>query len=120
VIPHLQANGRGDVARLHDHVYVGAEGIADQDGQHWPVDVRKHIVSLVEVAYASTLRDAITENLGAQWTRPDFSAPAQILGIDPALMAEFPRVVCSDAPRVLRRWIVQEEVYPSVRAAARS
>jgi hypothetical protein len=34
-----KAEWQGDVARLHDHIYIGPEGIAEQDGQRWPVDL---------------------------------------------------------------------------------
>jgi hypothetical protein len=57
-VSHPQASWKGewqgDVARLHDHIYIGPEGIAEQDGQHWPIDLhnlRTQLLSLIEVTY---------------------------------------------------------------------
>jgi hypothetical protein len=120
-VSHPQASWKGewqgDVARLHDHIYIGPEGIAEQDGQHWPVDMhnlRTQLLSLVEVTYEEALEQSLRASLNLQWRTPE-DGTTEVLGVAPDLIAEYPRLTCSAPRHDGIRWIVREQVRPWLR-----
>jgi hypothetical protein len=119
-VSHPQASWKGewqgDVARLHDHIYIGPEGIAEQDGQHWPVDMHnlRGQLSLVEVTYEEALEQSLRASLNLQWRRPE-GGTSEVLGVAPDLIAEYPRLICGTPRHDGIRWIVREQVRPWLR-----
>ena len=106
-VSHLFATDRaglvhGDVARLHDHIYLGVVGEDLRDGQRWPVDlysVRRAAPEL-HARYLYTVAERLRESLGVVWgipPRPDVVPEL----VEPALaqyVPDYPRVVCQAGP----------------------
>lgn len=120
-VSHLLAADRdgvvcNDVARLHDHVYLGATGTA-RDGRRWPVDLycSRRAITQMWPRYHASLTQMLSASLGVSWSvRESGSSPASEL-IDPPLeqfVADYPRVVCRDGYRIGNRWNVQDIAHP--------
>lgn len=117
----VATNHRGvthtDIDRVHDHIYLGEYGIADEDGQRWPVDllsVKKGITSM-EVRYRVALERTLSDSLGVVWSWQDGSGKPREL-IEPALAqyaGNYRRVKCSDQTQVAQRWNVRDIAHPT-------
>lgn len=109
--------GHGDVARIHDHVYLGATGYLPRDGRRWPVDLHSSRRSCTQMwpRYKFQFETALTARLGVTWgPRGGGQSPASEL-IDPALaqyVLDFPRCICRDGYQVAERWNVQDIAHP--------
>lgn len=117
-----------DLARLHDHIFIGPDGIAEQDGQWWPVDhdsLRKPVMQMAAVAHRAALEDGLTAQLGVTWSIPPAGREALYR---PPIRQAFrdiivpdvedeepwhPRPYCSWGLRRCRRWNVADELYPN-------
>ncbi|NMH97304.1 hypothetical protein [Pseudonocardia acidicola] len=112
-ITHLWVEGWDDVPRLHDHIYIGAQGIADEDGQHWPTDfysLRTQVVSILNAEHRGALHRSLMESIGAVWSIPAYG---QMELVEPPLeqyVDDYPRVFCPSSS--VSRWIVQDMVLP--------
>jgi hypothetical protein len=114
-VAHLVANDHTDVARLHDHIYLGECGVAS-DGQRWPVDLystRRAITSMYP-RYHFALERSLTKSLGVEWNIPEGSGTVRQLVMPPLAqyVADYPRVICNDQARVAQRWNVQDIAHP--------
>ena len=117
-----------DLARLHDHIFIGAEGVGEQDGQWWPVDhdsLRKPVAEMAASSHRVALEKVLTARLGVQWSIPPdgreslYRPPIRQAFRDiivPDVEAEEPwprRPGCSWALRRCARWNVADELYPN-------
>lgn len=118
-VSHLLATDRdgvvcNDVARLHDHVYLGATGTA-RDGRRWPVDLYSSRRASTQMwpRYHQRLERALSASLDVTWSIPESPVASEL--IDPPLeqfVADYPRVVCRDGYRIGDRWNVQDIAHP--------
>lgn len=108
-----------DLDRVHDHIYLGEYGIADEDGQRWPVDLYsvKKAITTMHPLYRVALERSLSDSLGVVWSFPDSSGDPREL-VEPALaqyVPDYPRVICRDQVRVeslLHRWNVRDIAHP--------
>jgi hypothetical protein len=105
-----------DVARLHDHIYLGVVGEDLRDGQRWPVDLYSVRLAAPELhaRYISTVAQRLRESLGVVWGIPPRLDVRPEL-VEPALaqyVPDYPRVVCQAGPRTRERWIVRDLACP--------
>ncbi|MFD4058819.1 hypothetical protein [Streptomyces californicus] len=121
-VSHPQASWKGewqgDVARLHDHIYIGPEGIAAQDGQHWPVDLhnlRTQLLSLVEITYKDALQQSLRASLNLPFGPSGDEGYSELDTVSPDLIAAYPRLICRAPRHGGIRWIVREQVRPWLR-----
>ena len=134
-VPHEYMLGRhpdyeptADLARLHDHIFIGADGVADEDRQWWPVDhdsLRKPVMQMAAVAHRAALEDVLAARLGVRWSVPPGGREAMYR---PPIRQAFrdivvpdvedgepwhPRAYCSWGLWRCRRWNVADELYPN-------
>jgi hypothetical protein len=119
-IPHLSVLGAEPYAMMHDHFYIGAEGVPDEArcvsragtsllargeaGRPWPVDLyslRHSVPRLLYVAYQQAIERTLTERSGMQWQVGAGTAPRVVAGCE-GLAATFPRLLCPGPPRAPR------------------
>jgi hypothetical protein len=113
-----KAEWQGDVARLHDHIYIGPEGIAEQDGQRWPVDLynlRTQLLSLVEITYEDALQQSPQASLNVPFRPSDDAGYSEPATVSPDLIEDYPRLICDAPSHDGIRWIVREQVRPWLR-----
>ncbi|MCF7547299.1 hypothetical protein [Pseudonocardia sp. WMMC193] len=101
VVSHTHVPGQTDVARMHDHVFIGRRGIADVDGDWWPVDLdslRKNIL-VQSVAHVAALRFYLRDVWGMEWSAPEDRTELgfqELVGPNFApSVSDFPRRICS-------------------------
>jgi hypothetical protein len=120
-VNHLYATDRSgtvhdDVARLHDHVYLGVTGEDLRDGQRWPVDLHsvRRAAPELQARYLSTVASRLRDSLGVVWGIPrDPDVDPEL--VEPPLAQyepDYPRVVCHAGPRTRERWIVRDLACP--------
>lgn len=115
-VDHVLAEDRGDVARLHDHLYIGCCGLleekdspyyphdVEENARRWPVDLyslQRPVMSMLNAQHADVLYRSLTASVGAQWSEREHADQFRELTA-PALaqyVAEYPRVICSGLPR---------------------
>jgi len=120
-ISELMVEGWTDVARLHDHVYVGLTGVCDEDGQLWPVDLRtlrEQVLPSMQAIYLHELQRLLTQALEVQWTYLEEHGTTEIC--QPALHLhadDYPRVLCTSQPPVQLRWVVRDLAQHAARRA---
>lgn len=133
VVSHTHVPGHDDVARMHDHVFIGCRGIADVDGACWPVDLeslRKNIL-VQAVAHVAGLQRYLRNVWGMEWSDPRDKTEMgfqELVGPNFApSVPDFPRQICqygygSDSPdrwnvvdlvvpRILPRWPAEDRLY---------
>jgi hypothetical protein len=100
VVSHSHVGDPGDIARFHDHVFIGRRGIADVDGQWWPVDLDGLFRGLRSFATHHThqIQLHLQDELGARWSGPEDRTwmGFQEL-VQPNLaqyVGDFPRLLC--------------------------
>ncbi|MGE0346581.1 MAG: hypothetical protein AB7N73_12265 [Gemmatimonadales bacterium] len=111
-VPHVIAGGT-EIARFHDHIYVGATGV--HDGAHWPVDfdgLRAQIDGPAAVAEGELVR-TLTASIGTEWSIDPQPATGFRELIGPALAAyveDYPRHDCPGdfEPASAQRWTIAE------------
>jgi len=122
VVSHTHVLDRHDVARMHDHVFIGRRGVADVDGDWWPVDLdslRKNIL-VQSVAHVGALQRYLRNVWGMEWSDPDDKTELgfqELIGPNFApSVPDFPRQICSygygeGSPD---RWNVVDLVLPRI------
>lgn len=109
---HDLADGRDDIPRFHEHVYVGAQALVDDDGQHWPVDLhalKTQVVSLAQVYYCDAWDKLTTESLGVEWQTVSDLGSVEI--VNPPMyqhVGKYPHVMCEGPFRLRQRWISRD------------
>jgi hypothetical protein len=111
-VSHVISGGT-EIARFHDHIYVGATGI--RDGQHWPVDfesLRTQMVGLAAIAEGEMAR-ALTAAIGVEWSFDPHPSTGFRELIGPALagyVEDYPRHDCPGdfEPAPAQRWRIAE------------
>ena len=73
VVSHTHVADHDDVARVHDHVFIGRRGIADVDGQWWPVDVDSLYknIRVQAVAHVGAIQLHLQRAWGMRWSEPE-------------------------------------------------
>ncbi|MFR9802541.1 hypothetical protein ACL02T_09595 [Pseudonocardia sp. RS010] len=100
VVSHTHVPDCTDVARFHDHVFIGRRGIADVDGRWWPIDLdslHKNI-RVQAVTYNAALKKYLRDVWGMRWSDP---AERTWMGFDELVepnfapsVADYPRRLC--------------------------
>lgn len=100
-VGHMFAGDR-EVARFHDHIYVGPVGVRERpDGREWPLDltsIREQVDGFAAVA-SSAVQRSLRQCVATQWTGPHPETGFLEL-IDPPLsehLATYPRRLCEDS-----------------------
>ena len=99
-VSHPQANWKGewqgDVARLHDHIYIGPEGIAEQTASTGRSICTTSAPNCRPSSRPPTRRpwsSPCEPSLNLQWRTPE-DGTTEVLGVAPGLLAEYPRLIC--------------------------
>lgn len=109
------ADQRTDVARFHEHVYVGGRALTHEDGRHWPTDLvsLKNVLSMAQVRYADAWEELTTEMLGVEWqTVPELGT---VELVNPPMyehVSRYPHVMCSGSFSLAQRWISRDVMSP--------
>lgn len=131
-VEHVWATDAGrvthdDIARLHDHIYLGATGVLPRDQQRWPVDLysARRASTQMRPRYAFQFEQSLTASLGVAWG-PRGADPEPVREIVRPMMPGFvhvpelsryvpgyPRVLCRDGYRLDDRWNVQDIAHPA-------
>lgn len=110
-VGHMFAGDR-EVARLHDHIYVGPVGVRERpDGREWPLDltsIREQMDGLAAVAEGA-VQQSLHQSIATQWTEPTLETGFWEL-VDPPLVQHLdlcPRRLCEDSVvPAAQRWNV--------------
>lgn len=112
-VGHMFAGDR-EVARLHDHIYVGPVGVRERpDGREWPLDLtslRQEMIAFAAVAEGA-VQQSLRQSIATQWTGPHPETGFWEL-VDPPLsqhLATYPRRLCEDSVvPASQRWNVAD------------
>lgn len=109
------ADRRSDVARFHEHIYVGGRAFVDEDGQDWPVDLGslKNVLSMAQLRYADTWEDLTTDLLGVEWRTVPGLGSVEI--VNPPMyehVTRYPHVMCTGSFSLRQRWISRDVMSP--------
>jgi hypothetical protein len=109
-VSHTYTGDPGDIARFHDHVFIGRTGIADHDGERWPLateDLRRGLRTFA-VCHIGGIHVSLRESIGARWSEERTWMGFQELTY-PDLgqyVADFPRQYCRYGLSSPARWNV--------------
>jgi hypothetical protein len=111
VVVPMRDGQEPDVARLHDHVYIGAYGRCADDTEHsegrgrlWPIDAVNlcDAVKQAAVQQLQALTNSLVANLGAVWEYPSNANKDRYLElIEPPFvdLEDYPRLFCPGPAR---------------------
>lgn len=109
------ADQRTDVARIHEHIYVGGKGLVDDTGQHWPIAAGslKVVLSMAQAEYRHTIVKISESALELEWGQVPPLDSVEIM--NPPMyqhVAKYPHVMCSGPFRIRQRWISRDVMSP--------
>jgi hypothetical protein len=116
------ADGYNDVARLHEHVYVGMYGLADDDRQYWPVDLdalQNQVLSMAQAEYVHKIKRLTSAALEIRWGKPPGRSTVEVL--EPPMyqhLERYPHVICPGPFEVRQRWLSRDLDAPAVNRPA--
>jgi hypothetical protein len=103
------SEGHEDVARLHEHVYVGGYGLCDEDRQTWPVDLdtlKNQVLLIAQVHYSSKIQNLTAQVLDVKWNKPIGFATTEL--VEPPMyqhLNKYPRVMCKGPFATKQQWV---------------
>lgn len=114
-VSEIFADQQTDVARPHEHVYVGGQGLVHDDGQHWPVDASslKVVLSMAQAEYRHTIVKISASALELQWGQVPPLDSVEI--VDPPMyrhIGKYAHVMCAGPFRLRQRWISRDVMSP--------
>jgi|UPI0005BE0981 hypothetical protein len=111
-VAELYTADHTDVARIHQHVYLGATARCDDDGQYWPVhlDGVRTVLPGLYAVYQSELTALFRQGLEVEWSECDDGTRQITTPPVHELVGRHPRSVPCPGPfRVAHRWDVAAE-----------
>lgn len=109
------ADRRTDVARFHEHIYVGGRALAHEDGRDWPTDLvsLKRVLSMAQAEYRHMIVKISEAALELRWDRVPGLGSVEI--IEPPMyehVTRYPHVMCSGSFSLRQRWISRDVMSP--------